>query len=160
MTIRSEADIVSAVNAARDMTGVVVTFLKLWRKHANGINNVVVPDEPFSVSFLPLDNECYVTVGIFFTKTEHWETPTYFDSDDDEYVESYSSSANVSGVQHHREEVLYEKTISIPIGWLLSPNMEDVIIQFAAKDKAAKAEVLRQLEIAKLESQLTKLKSQ
>lgn len=158
--LRSESDIVSAVNGSRDLIGLAVTFLKLWRKHANGVNNVTIPNEDFNLVLMPLKKEGMLSVGLFYTRTDHWSTPTYYDVDDDMYVESYSSSANISGSESHSKDVRCDKFIDLPFKMLMSPKMEVDIIQLAEADKIKKSQAAKVEKIAALERQLSKLKSE
>ena len=161
MMIRSDGDIVRTVNTARDLTGLVVTFLKLWRKNANGVNDVSIPSEDFNVAFMPLKKENMLSVGLFYTRTDHWTTPTYLDPDDDMYVEGYGSGdSNISGYSSHSSDVRYDMYVEIPFKMLMSTTIEADIKQIAATDKAKKKEAARLTEIADLEAKLAELLSE
>lgn len=158
--LRTEGDFVRAVNESRDLTGLAVTFLKLWRSHANGVNSVTIPPEPFNLVFMPLKEEHMLSVGIFYTRTDHWSTPTYYDIDDDMFVEGYGAGdSNISGHESHSAEVRCDAFIDIPFKMLMSSTMEADIELMAHDDKAKIAEEARLKEIESLEAQLTKLKA-
>lgn len=159
--LRSEGDFVRASNMAQDLTNMVVTYLKFWRKHANGRNNVRVPDDTFGVIFLPMKTEGKLEVGIVYTRTDHWETPVCFDTDSDYYVEGYhTGDANISHYESHSAKVKCEEYISIPFKSLADTpeGMEKGIIAYVKADKAKEAEAARLKKIAALEAELTSLK--
>lgn len=157
--IRTEGDIVRAANESRDLIGLVATFLKLWRKHANGVNNVTIPFESFNIAIMPLKTEGLLSVGLFYTRVDHWSIPTYYDVDDDLFIESYSSSANISGSESHSTEVQCDMFVDIPFAMLMSTKVEANIIKVAEAAKIKKAEAAKAQKIASLEEELASLKS-
>lgn len=162
MLLRSEGDFVRASNMAQDLTNLVVTYLKFWRKYANGRNNVTIPDDTFGVIFLPMKTEGKLEVGLLYTRTDHWQTPEYYDVDDDQYTEGYGSGdANICGYTSHTAKVNCEIFISIPFAVLAKTpdQMEQSVKTFVATEKAKEAEETRLATIAKLEEDLAKLKA-
>lgn len=161
MALRTVNDIIYAHNQARDLINLVIAYLRLWREYANGCYKVSVDSDRFTVVIQPMTSDAVLRVGIVYTKTQTWEEPEYYDVDDDNHVESYSSRANICGYRSHSEDVTCEKYFTIPVKHLLlnQTDMIKLIKDFAVKAKTEEAEALRLSKIAALESQLEKLKS-
>ena len=162
MMLRTEGDFVRASNMAQDLTNLVVTYLKFWRKYANGRNNVNIPNDNFGVIFLPMKKEGRLEVGILYTRTDHWQTPEYYDVDDDNYTEGYGSGdANICGYTSHSAEVHCESLISLAFTLLMHTpeDMEKSVIDYVKHEKAKEAEELRLKKIAAMEIELAALKA-
>jgi len=158
MTFRTIGSLVGAANAARDLTNLVVAYLNLWRQHANGMNGVTIPDENYTVVFQP-PREDALAFTVAWTRTVTWTTPTYYDVDDDYFVESYSPTANISGEETHSELRVEERNFIIPYSALLrsEADMKAHVLATAARIRAQEAEAERQREIAALQAKLADL---
>lgn len=161
MTIRTEGQIVGAANAAQDLTNIVVAYLELYRKHAQGLNGVKVPDEEYTVIFRPILKEGYLPVTLVYTKTTTWRKATHYDVNDDMFDERLGAD-NVSGYTVERDTDTEEYGLSIPFKALLrtKEQMEQDIKAYAAREQAALKEKQRLAEIAQHEAAIAKLKGQ
>lgn len=161
MTFRTIADIVYAHNVARDLVNLATAYLRLWRKYANGCDQITIPDDNFTVVIMPMKHESLLSVGIVYTKTVTWSEPEYYDVDDDNYVETYNSRANICGYSSHSEEVKCELFLNLPTAHLLlsEEDMTTKIKAIAAKIRADEAEAMKQAKIQELEAQIKALKT-
>lgn len=161
MTIRTEGQIVGAANAAQDLTNLVVAYLELYKKHAQGLNGVKIPTEKYTVIFRPILKEGYLPVTLVYTKTTTWRRATHYDVDDDMFDERLGAD-NISGYTVERDTDTEEYGLAIPFNVLLRSreDMERDIITFAAKKRAEIKEAERQAEIARHEAAIAKLKAQ
>lgn len=160
MMLRSEGDFILASNMAQDLTNLVMQYLRLWRKHANGRSNVTVPKENFCVIFTKMKEQGYVNFKIIYTYTTYSDEPVYYDTDSDYFNESWGAS----NISHHvkvREDHLTEEHYSLPIRALMMPpdKMEAAIKQFVIDDQARINEINRLKRITELEKELGTLKS-
>lgn len=161
MTFRSEGDIVYASNAAQNLTNLVIAYLTLYRKHAQGLRGVTIPSEPYTVVFLPMIGEPALHVKLVFTKTSDHQEPVYYDVDDDNYSESWGAS----NVSHHVTvftRSTEEASFVIPFGLLLmsKENMELAIKRFAETEKNRLQEVERESKIAAHQQAIRKLQGE
>jgi hypothetical protein len=161
MTFRTESDIVYAVNAARDLTNLVVACLEFYRRYAQGLLGIRIPVEPFTVVFLPLDNADSLKLRLVYTKTNNHQEPVYYDVDDDNYSESWGSS----NVSHHVTVITKtteEQVFSIPFKLLLSSkeNMELSIKRFAEVERKRLQEKERESKIAAHQEEIRKLQEE
>lgn len=159
MTLRTEGDIVLAVNMARDLTHLVVAYLNIWRKHANGKNGVTVPSEPYSVVFGQAQEGRVVAV-IVHTQTVTWQEPIYYDVDSYYFQEGFGVD-NISGHTSRSEDHVRQQVVTIPFPALLqsAESMEASIKATAERIAKKEAETARARQIAALESQLAELKN-
>lgn len=160
MTFRTDGQIILAVNLATDLTNLVKSYLELWKKHANGINGVWVPSDEYTVIFKPTKQDGFLSIVLSYTRTSHWEEPTYCDVDSDYFSESYGGSSNVSGSISRSEDYHEEKGFQIPFTSLLRTfeGMEENIKKFAAENKRKEDELVRARKIKELEDELKELK--
>jgi hypothetical protein len=158
MTIRTEAQIVLAANLAQDLTNLVVAYLELWRQHAQGVNGITVPDEPYTVVFQPLRSE-FLHFKLVHTQTVTWEEPVYYDVDSDYFQESWGASNLSHHVSRWRKEIR-EHGLGIPFKVLLQARgqMEGSIKAVAAAVHAEEEERARLARIAELQAEIDQLK--
>jgi hypothetical protein len=161
MTFRTESDIVYAVNAARDLTNLVVACLEFYRRYAQGLLGIRIPVEPFTVVFLPLDNADSLKLRLVYTKTNNHQEPVYYDVDDDNYSESWGSS----NVSHHVTVITKtteEQVFSIPFKLLLSKkeDIELTVKRFAEIERNRLLEVERESKIAAHQEAIRKLQEE
>jgi hypothetical protein len=157
---RTDSDIVQAVNASIDLKNLVIEYLMLWQKYAQDLNGVHVPTDPFTVEFLPMEEE-RVRVKLIYTKTRSHQEAVYYDVDHDNYSESWGAS----NVSHHVTKftrTLSEHIISIHFSSLLrsKENMIKDIQAFAEREKKRLQEVERQSKIAAHQEAIRKLEEQ
>lgn len=159
-TLHTEADIVRAFDGARDLTNLVVAYLTLWRKYANGLSGVRVPDQNFTVSFLRIDVD-RVHFKIVYTVTEVTQEPVYYDVDDDCFQEGYGNT-NVSHYVPVFDPRLCEAGVALPFSALLQSkaDMEFGIRKFAENEKKSLHQKQVQGKISELESELQRLKGE
>lgn len=158
MTFRTEGEIVGAVNAARDLTNLVISYLTLYRKYAQGMRGVTIPDDPYTVVFLPMIGESTIQVKLVHTQTSSHQEPMYYDVDDDNYNESWGAS-NISHETTVFTESLEENIILIPFGRLLTSreNMELDIKRFAEIEKKRLHEMDRESKITAYQEAIRQL---
>jgi hypothetical protein len=158
MRFCSEGDIVHASNSAQSLSNLVIAYLTIYQKYANGLNGVTVPTEPYTVVFLPMVGKQALHVKLVYTVTRSHSEPVYYDVDDDNFNESWGASNvshNVTVFSHHLEE----KVITIPFEALLCSreDMKQDIQRFAEQEKKRLQEVERQSKIAAHQEAIRKL---
>ena len=159
--IRSPSDVVLAANYAMDLAALVVQYLELWRKHANGRNDVVIPSGKFNVAFKPVTNPDQLDVVLFHTVYYSTSTPNY-DYDDDEVYHPLGSSPEPTSYSYSSGSYEKETAIGVSMASILkSPEqMETDILDFVKRDDAAKAEAAKQARIDQLQKELADLTKQ
>jgi hypothetical protein len=160
MTIRSESQIMAAANAAQDLTNLVVAYLELYKRHAQGLNGVTVPTEPYTVVFRPMHHEGMLAVALVYTKTVTWDEPIYYDVGSDYFSESLGAE-NISGYQLQSESHTEETRLSIPFAVLLlsREHMEQQVLAFATSKRNEITEQRRLAKIAEHEAAIRALKT-
>lgn len=161
MVFRSEGDIVHASNAAQDLTNLVIAYLTLYKKHAQGMGGVTVPDAPYTVVFLPMREEGKLRVKLVFQEYWSYQEAVYYDVDDDRFSESFGAS----NVSHHvtvDTERTVDKGLLIPFASLLLPrdDMEAAIKRFAESERNRLQELERESKIAAHQEAIRKLQEQ
>jgi hypothetical protein len=156
--LRTEGDFVRAVDMARDLTNLVMQYLALWHKHANGVNGLEAPSGRYRIVFLAPSKSDEIHFEILLAETISREEPVYYDSDSDYFSESWGAS-NISGYTTSFSTDIVQRCVKMPIAALMqSPEqMERSVIEIAAKDKVAKAEATRLAKVAALEKELKEL---
>ena len=160
MLLRSESDFIWTTGAAYDLSCIVTTYLKLYRKHLNGENKLYIPKEEFAVTFLPSTMERCITVALWWTAHYSTEVTQYYDADDDNFSEAWGSD-NSCGVSIAHSESKENMRLHIPISHLMR-NEDQMKADFVAREskvKADKAEAARLARIASLKAELTKLET-
>jgi len=160
MILRTEGDIVSASNAAQSLTNLVVAYLELYKKHAQGLNDVRIPTEPYTVIFRPMRTEGMLEVELIYTQTSTWSEPDYYDVDSDYFDESLGAS-NVSGYTTRSSSSIREYGLKIPFAVLLrsKEDMEKHLKDFVKRKKAEEEEKERKAEINRLKAKLAELEN-
>ena len=160
MPFRNESDLVRAINEARDLTNLVVAYLEIYRRRANGINGVKIPSEEYTVIFQQMQ-EGFARVMLVYTKTQTWQEPVYYDVDDDNFQESFGAS-NVSHYHTRSSSQIEEKVILIPFAHLLLPKTEmERVLQKQADEHAVRLqEAKTQARILELEAELKTLRGE
>lgn len=158
MTFRSESDIVQASNAAQDLTNLVIEYLTLYQRYANGLGGVKVPTEPYTVVFLPMTGEQALRVKLAYTVTRSHSEPVYYDVNDESYCESWGAS-NVSHNVSVVTRDLEESALILPFASLLrsKENMKLDLQRFAESEKKRLQEVERESKIAAHQEAIRKL---
>lgn len=151
------ADFIRAVNMSNDLGDLAVSFLKLWREHANGVNGVTISDGPFKVGFLPTKEETELRVVVFHTRKDYHSEPVFYEPDDYEFTEGYGGNNLMCCTSVYNSHPL-EDHIRIPISLLTSSSIEKDLKFLKLQDAEKKEQAFRQAEIADLESRLAKLK--
>lgn len=159
MMIRTAGDIVLASNMSQDLTNWVTTYLLLWREHVNGYNDVIIPKEPFKISFLPMLKENTLTVGMYWVGTVANVIPTFYDVDDEMHDPSFGAD-NVSSYSTTYTSEHYNRVLDIPFTQLMKTeeHMRTYFVELAVKIKNDKDEAARLKRIAELETELSTLK--
>lgn len=161
MTFRSEGDIVYAANAARDLTSLVTAYLTLYRKYAQGMNGVRVPDQSYTVVILPLRHEGKLHVKLVYTSTDSYQEPVYYDLDDENRSDSWGSD-NISHYATMTSTHIEEDGILIPMAILLQSKekMEESVKTFAQNEKNRLQEIERRSRIAAHQEAIRKLQEE
>ena len=150
----SKAGVVDAVNKGNNLAKLVITFLRLWNKHCNGINNVWVPKE-FTVQFIKLKNEHVLNIG-YLTLESYTYLQEYSQSrnDDDEHWGYGGSPADYLELTDYK---WVAKSCNVPISYILDSNLENTLKELAEKEKLKKEQEAKQKKIASLKEELEKL---
>lgn len=164
-SIRSEGDLVYASSAACDLAALMHRFLVAYRTHCNGVNGIKIPDEFVVVLKMPeqLNETVFICCTLIYTHVSVWSEPQYYSPDDDQYQESFGGYGdhNVSHYVSNSSSSIEKSGVKVPWNLLiLSDAALAVHCQtLATKDKAAKAEVHRIEQIARLRKELAKLET-
>ena len=158
MTIRTTSQLVFACNATKDVTNLATTIVKMWKKFANGSDNLYLDYDDFSVQVVGV-TEDKVKIKIVMSLTTSYEVPDYYDVDDDMFSDSFGSS-NICGYTMWQSTALNEKTIEIPqqVFFMTEQEMAEWAARCKTRWDKQRQEEQRKCEIASLEKQLEKLK--
>jgi hypothetical protein len=170
MMIRTESDVSRAWCYSTDLAKLVSNYFKLWRKHCQGINNVVIPDR-FWAQVLGFKDENTLRVRIISFETlrtpREIQRPVYdlgggpIGSDlsgDPENVWYYETDTVFD-----REEFFQGSEFTLPVAAILVNELSDMeanIVALRQKHDATVAEEKRQSEIRDLEGRLKTLKGE
>lgn len=163
--IRSESDVILAINMARDLEGMVTGFLIIWRKYANGLFGVTIPDTKFSITLCSpkqdVNGQCIVSVKLHYSQTHTYSVPVYYDSDSDHFSESWGAS-NISGYTSSSDTEYQSIIIDIPVNLLLHTESKliDNIKNIAAVENTRIKNEHRKTEIEHLQKKIEILKSE
>lgn len=124
MTLRTVKDIVAAANAAKDLQAAAANHFLLYRKHANGLNDIWIPREQFTVVAVGVEGTAEIPLlkfALIWTERGSWQVSDYRSPDSDLYVEGFGAD-NSTG--HHTEsrERQQEMYLTIGTGCLLESN--------------------------------------
>ncbi len=161
MSIRTEGDVVAALNLSCELSGLVARYLQIYRRYANGVNGVTVPSTFTVVLKQPTqgdDNTVRVNCTLIHEHTTSYEVPTYYSPDDDNHVEGYGV-LNVSGYEVKTNSRVEKDGVSIPWRLLLLPEAQQVeqCQRLKTKYEADQQEAARQKEIVSLRNRLAAL---
>lgn len=157
MTFRTVGQLVSAFNASKDLTNLVIAFLQHWRKYANGAYGVTIPSKSFMVDFVDI-TETLIKVRLVYTQTDTFSVPYYYDVDDERHSESWGAD-NTAGYTTGSISSPKETFINVPYTLLLASE-EQMITECknsAIRYKNKQQEDQRLAEIATLKQRLAKL---
>lgn len=162
MSLRTDGDFVAASNAACELSALVARFLSAYRKHANGANGVKVPNGDFTVVLkkpkLGANDVVRVCCELIYKHTTTYETPRFFEPDDDNYSEGFGASI-VIGYDLHSEASIESSGYLIP--WHLLRLSDELLrkhlLNVASAHADRQEEEARQAEISRLKQQLAAL---
>lgn len=165
MSLRTIGDLISAADAAQDLQARGRGFLLNWRKHANGVNGVTIPNEEFVVVPEAVakgsPDDPHLAFALVWIERTSWQVAEYFDADDDDFDESWGAN-NIRGYSIQTSQSTRDMHINVPAGFLLVDEAEQVKRLKALKANADKAEKERQrlAEIARLQKELADLQKE
>lgn len=160
MMLRGEGDFIRAANMSYDLAAIVTTYMKLFRKHINGYNDIYVPDEPFVVAFLPSTQEGCIKVKLLWKHSYLVSTPEYYDVDDDNFSEAWGADnqcgETVSSKTSHEYMVLHLPIVTLMMN---EQNMNNWFINREKEIAIAQKQAAINEEISQLETRLAQLKT-
>lgn len=170
MSIRTESDIIWAANSSRELSTMVVDYLKLYRAYVNG-SNVTIPSDNFYITFPKQLQENYLLVDMFWTKHDITEYNTYTprysaenDPDFDYFVEGYGGGQVEYDTSTHKVHTESKETLSlrIPMNHLLMSRAKQVeyFTAQAAKIEAECKEAAKNAKIDAINKRIDELNAQ
>ncbi len=157
--IYTEGQIIHAANAARDLGALVLRYIELFREHANGYNDVRIPDGALFIGFRAQKKEGFLCVVVHKksevtnSHEERYEPSGYGVTSDSTDDMGYATRTVYS-----THNVYQSKGIDIPMAALLQVDLDAWFKALAKKIAAAKAEADRQGEVDRLEKRLRELR--
>lgn len=154
--IYSSQDLVRAYGLTTVLAKNLKLFCELWRKHCNGINDVVVPKGKFLVHPVGfVEDETRFMFTVISIEQEQYTREVYDMTDvdlGDRIEPSYVFET---------QDVWKGARITIPSKWLFSEiSLENELIELAKKEHEKKKQRERAIEIEQLEKRLARLKWQ
>jgi len=163
MSLLTIGCLIRAANAAKDLQAMAANFFLNQRKYANGVNGVVVPDEPFVV--VPVGVKGTIEVpriefALVWTEHQTWQVADYLSLDHESFSESWGAD-NSNGYHTESRECQRERRITVVAAQLLLPNDKQVEMLKGWKSDAdaAKKERMRLEQIERLKKQITQLEA-
>ena len=163
MSLRTIGSLIGATNGAKDLLGMAANFFVNLREHANGIDGVTVPNEPFVVVPFAVVGTAEVprlTFAIVWTERTTWQVTDYLSPDDDSFSEAWGSD-NSCGYHIESKESQREKRVTITAEHLLMPNDKQVEMmrRWKSDDDAKSKECVRNSRIEELQKQIATLQA-
>lgn len=164
MSIRTVDGLIGATNAAKDLQGMAANFFINFQAHANGVNGVKVPSEPFVVVPVAVEGTAdrpRLTFALVWTERVTWQVTDYLSPDDDSYSEHWGAD-NSCGYHTESKDHQREKRLTVDAECLLMPNERqiDMLKKWKTEDDAKKKEQARLSRIAQLNQEIQKLNGQ
>lgn len=159
--IRTDGDVIRAINAANDLNRMVRQYINLHREIYNGCGGVKIPDGDYIISFGKI-TEQYIIVHIL-TKDKWMITNTI----QEPVYDLGSGPDDLDGVLYYHDRDVSEwnenfevKSIRLPYKFIHMEKSEikDFLLNAKSDDELKAKEKARLEEINKLESRLKELK--
>ncbi|AVH85049.1 hypothetical protein RsoM2USA_121 [Ralstonia phage RsoM2USA] len=165
--VRTPGDIIRAVNEISDVTQLIETYLLLWRKHCNGINDITIPSEKFLIQITGFSLTENNTEQVIFNLIHLKDLSYSYDVDEPCYDLGSGPWDGVDGVLGYSRRSVYQtdykwkfKKLALPFTCILDENIEDTLIKKAEADRKEKERLEKERQISKLEKELAKLKNE
>lgn len=165
MSIRTEGDAIFAANAAKDLNALAMAWALNWREHANGCNQVAIPQDYFHIYVtgvaLGSPEQPKLEVSVIWVASSFSQIPIYYSPEDDNFSESWGSS-NISGYRSHINKSTRTAHYRVPIAMLLAPAELQIerMKSIKAATVAREAECRRQEKLRELQKEIDQLNAQ